>query len=438
MFRRDRATVRHASGLLAAVASVVLLAACGSSGSTGSGGGASSSAAAAAPTTSAATSSAASTQAAASASGGCGTLPAGKVNDPTGAIASLGTSYASDYAGFSDYPVTKSAWANWKPAKKSGWNVQIVWTPLTNPFTNTTLAALKQRLKASGKVSTIQVQAPAAYTDVPQQLQEIGTAVQRKPDLLIVFALAPAPAVPLIAKAAAAGIPTVSPWTLTPSKYAVSLDLNPYLNEGQTAAGALKAMGGKGSVLEVHGIPGTSTDAEAAAAWKAALAQCPNVKVAGTVNGQFVGPVAKGLVQQFLATHPSGVQGVFHAGTMGVGVLGAFQQTGHTPPPMADPGTSQGVIAYWHSHPSYQATSTATPDPQIGAAAGSVALRMLEGQGPKVNTILAKPYVITSSNVSTVYKPSFAQNSLLDAYGPDGTFMPDSYLNGFFNHGATP
>ena len=66
------------------------------------------------------------------------------------------------------------------------------------------------------------------------------------------------------------------------------------------------------------------------------------------------------------------------------------------------------------------------------------ALRMLEGQGPKVSTILAKPYVITSANVGTVYMPSFAQNSLLDAYGPDGTFMPDSYLNGFFNHGATP
>ena len=116
-------------GFAAAVASMVLLAACGSSGSassTGSGGEASS-AAAAAPTTSAATTSAA----AASASGGCGSLPAGKVNDPTGAIASLGSSYAIDYAGFSDYPVTRSAWANWKPAKKSGWNVQIVWTPLT-------------------------------------------------------------------------------------------------------------------------------------------------------------------------------------------------------------------------------------------------------------------------------------------------------------------
>ena len=191
-------------------------------------------------------------------------------------------------------------------------------------------------------------------------------------------------------------------------------------------------------MLEVQGIPGTSTDAEAAAAWKAALVLCPNVKVAGSVAGQFVGPVAKGLVQQFLATHPSGVQGVFHAGTMGVGVLGAFQQTGHTPPPIADPGTSQGVIAYWHSHPSYDGTSTATPDLQIGSAAGSIALRMLEGQGPKVNTILAKPYVISRSNLGTVWKPSFAQGSLLDAYGPDGTFMPDSFLNGFFHKGATP
>jgi hypothetical protein len=105
---------------------------------------------------------------------------------------------------------------------------------------------------------------------------------------------------------------------------------------------------------------------------------------------------------------------------------------------MADPGTAEGVIAYWHSHPSFDAVATATPDLQIGNAVGDVALRMLEGQGVKLNVLLDKPYVITSSNLNTVWKSSFSPDSALDASGPDGTFMTDDYLNGFFDHGRTP
>ncbi len=432
MLRRRSATARSVGALALAAVSVFALAACGSSSSSSSASSSSGSSAASGGTSTSATAAASTT------SGSCGTLPSVPANDPNGLIPALGSGYPANYEGFTDFPVAKSPWINWKPAHKSGWNVQVVWTPLNNPFTNTTLNALKQRLMASGKVSTIGVQAPAAFTDVPQQLQEIGTAIQRKPDILIVFPLAPPPTVPLIAQAAKAGIPTISAWTLTPSKYAVSFDINPYQNEGLTAAGALKLMGGKGDVLEVHGIPGTGTDADASAAWAKALSVCPNVHVAGTVAGQFVAPVAKGLVQQFIATHPSGVQGVFQAGTMGVGVLGAFQQTGHKPPPMADPGTAQGVVAYWHDHSDYDEVATATDDLQIGQAGANIALRMLEGQGVKVNAIVEKPYLVTRANLGQVWMPSFKEGSLLDAPSPPGTFIPASYLNAFFQYPATP
>ena len=432
MLRRRSATARSVGALALAAVSVFALAACGSSSSSSSASSSSGSSAASGGTSTSATVAASTT------SGSCGTLPSVPANDPNGLIPALGSGYPANYEGFTDFPVAKSPWINWKPAHKSGWNVQVVWTPLNNPFTNTTLNALKQQLMASGKVSTIGVQAPAAFTDVPQQLQEIGTAIQRKPDILIVFPLAPPPTVPLIAQAAKAGIPTISAWTLTPSKYAVSFDINPYQNEGLTAAGALKLMGGKGDVLEVHGIPGTGTDADASAAWAKALSVCPNVHVAGTVAGQFVAPVAKGLVQQFIATHPSGVQGVFQAGTMGVGVLGAFQQTGHKPPPMADPGTAQGVVAYWHGHSDYDEVATATDDLQIGQAGANIALRMLEGQGVKVNAIVEKPYLVTRANLGQVWMPSFTEGSLLDAPSPPGTFIPASYLNAFFQHPATP
>jgi ribose transport system substrate-binding protein len=352
-------------------------------------------------------------------------------------VASLGGKYAPSYVGFRDYPLQKSAWANWKPTRTSGWNVQVVWVPLTNPLTNAALAGLKQELKASGKVKTIQVQAVNAPTDVPQQLQQLQTAIERKPDLIILFPLAGAAAAPVVAKAGKAGIPTVAPSTGIPGPYAVGLNSNLYLSEGLAAAGVLGQMGGKGDVLKVHGIKGVPNDVIAEQAWRKVLSRCPNVKVAGTVEGQFDNTAAKAAVQKFLATHPSGVQGAFETGTMGPGILGAFTQTGRTAPPLADNAAAEGTLAYWHDHADYNMVATLTPQAELGQAAAKVALRMLEGDGVKLNTLLDKPYVVTQrAALDQVFKPSFKVGSVVGVPPPPGSFMADAYLDGFFAHSA--
>ena len=373
-----------------------------------------------------------------SASGGCGTIPQIAPNDPTGALASLGPRYVSAYEGFRDYPISKSAWANWKPAHASGWNVQIVWQPLVNPFTNAALQGLESALKASGKVSTMQVQTMTSVTNIPQQIQMMQTAIQRKPDLIILFPAAPQAFVPAIAQAAKAGIPVISEFEGTPSKYAVTVDINFWLGEAITMSSLVKVMDEKGDVLGVHGIPGIAGEVDSAASWKAVLSRCPNVHLVGNVFGQYTNTVAKSQVQQFLATHPSQVQGVIDEGTMGPGILGAFSQTGRTPPSLGDADAAQGVLAYWHEHPSYKMTAMINPDVEVGTVTGTVALRMLEGDGVKVNTLLSpSQYLLTPDNLDQVWKPSFQVGSLADATPPPGNWFPASYLDGFFAHKAT-
>src|SRR6476646_6486809 len=60
-----------------------------------------------------------------SAKGGCGTLPIVAPKDPDHALAALGSQYKAPYSGFTSFPISKSAWQNWKPKHKSGWKVQI-------------------------------------------------------------------------------------------------------------------------------------------------------------------------------------------------------------------------------------------------------------------------------------------------------------------------
>ncbi|HEY2651793.1 MAG TPA: substrate-binding domain-containing protein [Solirubrobacteraceae bacterium] len=339
------------------------------------------------------------------------------------------------YQGFRDYPISKSAWANWKPAHPSGWNVQIVWQPLINPFTNAALKGLESELKASEKVSSMQVQAMTSVTDVPQEIQMMQTAIQRKPDLIILFPAAPNAFIPAIAQAAKAGIPVISEFENTPSQYAVSVNINFWLAEAIPVAALMPLIGEKGDLLGVHGIPGIAGAVDSATAWKDVLSRCPNVHLVGTVFGEYTGTVAKAQVQQYLATHPAQLAGVIDEGVMGPGILGAFSQTGRTPPPLADGDAAQGVLAYWHEHPSYKMTAMINPDVEVGQVTGEVALKMLEGAGVKINTLLSpSQYLITPDNLNQVWKPSFQVGSLLDATPPPGQWFPAAYLNGFFAH----
>ena len=109
MLRRRSATARSVGALALAAASVFALAACGSSSSSSSASSSSGSSAASGGTSTSATAAASTT------SGSCGTLPSVPANDPNGLIPALGSGYPANYEGFTDFPVAKSPWINWKP-----------------------------------------------------------------------------------------------------------------------------------------------------------------------------------------------------------------------------------------------------------------------------------------------------------------------------------
>ena len=162
-----------------------------------------------------------------------------------------------------------------KPAKKSGWNVQIVWTPLTDPFADATLAALKQRLRGRGKVSTISIR-PAAYADVSQRVSRDRHHGPVAAQPVRRLALAPAPAVPLIAKAAASRMPTVSPSTLTPER------VRGHLDQPSTAAAALEAIKSRAASWRCNAGTSTMLTAPGRPRWRST-----SVKVAADRQQRF-------------------------------------------------------------------------------------------------------------------------------------------------------
>ncbi|MGW3127402.1 substrate-binding domain-containing protein [Streptomyces sp. NPDC001123] len=368
--------------------------------------------------------------------GKCGSVPQKAPKDSSGVLSALGGSAAANYNGFTQ-PIEASAWKNWKPSHPAPYKVAISWPPPINTFQAETVDGVKKILTASGKVTITKVLAPTSPADVPGQLQQINQLIADKPDLIIAQPIAPGPSAQVIDAAAKAGIPVVSGWTTTPTAAAVNVGLNNWLQAATTAAKVVQSMGGKGSVLLVHGIPGVQQDADAMAGFKAALALCPDIKVAGEVTGGYVNATTKSAVLQFLSTHPAGVNGVLQSGNMGLGVINAFQQLGKQVPPLSDLGSTRGTIAYAHKNASsYQEFGTGTPNKAIGTAIGKVALRMLAGDGPKTNQIITQPDYITNGDLDGIYQKGWTTTTTGEAARPGDDFMSDSYIANFFTKSA--
>ena len=368
----------------------------------------------------------------ASASGSCGDVPTAAPKDPDGILAALPAAVRDDYNLYTS-PVLASAWSNWKPKHDGPYKVGVLWQPAMNAFTTNVHDSFVDALEESGNVEIVDDVAPKDPTDVPGQLQQFGQVLAKKPDLIVLMPLAAEPFVELVDKAGAAGIPVVTPWLPVPSQYSIGFTSNAALASAQSAAQVISAMGGKGNVLKVHGIPGISSDNDAMAGFDAALAECPDVKVAGEATGNFSSAAAKSAVLQFLSTHPAGADGVLQAGVMTPGVIQAFEQLGKPVPPIADRGSTQGSLAYFAEHEDALVAGESTPDAAIGVVAAKIVLRTLNGDGPKTNQIITAPKQITREDLADIVASDWSTSSVGNASLSDDEFLDDTELDNFFN-----
>lgn len=414
----DRAgrAVRGRAALTLAVLAAMAIAACGSS-SAGSG---SASKAAAAPKT---------------VSGSCGTVPLAPYHDTSGQIKTLPASVKSDYSGFPD-PIYASAYAHFKAPHGPPYKIGFLDNPVANAYNAALLANLKKwaaKLEAKGIVSQFIPYVDPTF-DVSTQIQQFRSLIQQKVDAILVEPASGPALVPLAQQAHAAGIPTVTFFGAIDSPDAVNLGINPYLNAALPVAQIVKAMGGKGNFLSVRGAPTQPTDVAGYKGVQAVLSKCPNIKVVGQVVGQYENSVAKSVVQQFLTSHPAQINGVFDGGTMAQGVLSAFQQLGRPVPALTNLGGMDSVLGYWLAHPSFQSAATATGAINGTRAWLNVALRVLEGKGPKVNDLILRPPLITRANLSQWASKSVdTPNNPNSAEGPPDSLAPNSLLDNWFS-----
>jgi ribose transport system substrate-binding protein len=409
------------------------LSACGKTSSTSSSAAAgttSTSAAAAGTSTSAAA--AGTSSGSTSASSGCGTIPTLPIHDATGLIASLGSAYETAYNGNAD-PIFASAFAHFKPKSSGNYTIGVALSAPYNPYNAAVLSQLKQQLSTIKGVTHVTV-LTTLPTSPATQIQQVNQFIQQHVGVIVAEPIVPPAMVPLAAKAHAAGIPFIAVLNGVPSPNVVSVSVNSVADGLNMASGVAKLVGGKGTIIGVHGIPTTGNDRQAFTGFNAVFGKCPNIKFDGSIVGQFLPSAAKQQTLTWLSSHPQPVAGAVQSAVMGSGVIGAFAQTGRAQPALGNIQASAGDLAYWNAHKNtYKSVATTVNVSDLARATAYTVSHILSGHGPKVSELVSPGTLITAANLSQWVVPGAGPTSQALVTGPPGSWLPNSFLARLFN-----
>src|SRR5882762_1751936 len=293
-----RPWVMMAGALLAAG----LAAACSSGGSSSTGSSAATSAGTSAPASSAAGGGSGGGGGAVAA-GACGaTVPVGPSN-PSGVYASMPANLKSIY---SSYPneLIQSPWATTKITAKPPWKIGFIAFAITNPYNQHVLTGLQQQFaqaKSAGLVTgslITNIPATMAASTAEAQISAIQQMVRQGVNAIIVLPVDSVAETPAINAAGKAGVPVILADTppAPGNNYAVSAWTQ---NQVQADAGALGLIQ-KGNIIIVKGIAGNQNDVVLYNQKIANLKNCPDIKIAATLYGNWDEGTAKTVVSQYI------------------------------------------------------------------------------------------------------------------------------------------
>ncbi len=215
---------------------------------------------------------------------------------------------------------------------------------------------------------------------------------------------------------------------------AINIGGNGYVAGKVLAQWVADALNHRGRVLILSGVPGISTTVSLEAGSKDVLAKYPDMRLLGTVYGFWNEATAKTEMVKWLATHPQKLDGIIAYGDMSVAADEALLQSGRPLAMQADGTNECAYIAYWHDKKLHSLSGNAGGG-SMGYEAFLIAIKMLFGQQPIVNTIWMPPSVIDDARAAQLYHPSMTVTSTCWADPPDHHLVADSYFDPFFRGG---
>lgn len=365
------------------------------------------------------------------ATGDCGNV-AKREPGGTADLSSLPTAIRDGYNGYFT-EVNSSVYAKFA-AKQGPFKIGYSDSFSANGWRANALAQLKSDVAAyKDKGITSELVATNSNLDNNLQIQQITSMINQGVDAIIAIPNSPTAFNKVIKQAYDKGIPFITLASHVTSPYAINVDGNYRLTGAMVAAGLAEIIGGKGDVLVVDGINGAPASSALAAGYKDGFANCPEIKPVGNLEGQWSEATAKTVSLQYLSTHPGQLAGVVNSGGMTSGILQALEQTGREALPVGDANPDKDSLVALQKDLADKYVASIIPPEQSMHAALYVALATLQGQGPKFDTIVAAPPIVSGKDTLDDWvQPGWASLAEPAPAPPNVDFFAPDEMGAFF------
>ena len=355
--------------------------------------------------------------------------------DVQGVIAGLPTELKAQYDG-APQKILPSAWDNFMPPPKP-WKWCHSESYQGNPWRVTVTKELKRLvdgLIADGTVSSFEVS--DSNNDASQQINQIRAFIDKKCSIITSIPGSATALDDAIDAAAKAGIPFLTAAGSVTSPNAINVDSN-YARWGYDMMTAIgKADPNGASILLVEGIAGHPIVVQERQGADKALAENPKLKIARNVNGNWTANVTKTVVLQAIATNPAPIDAVWTTGSESRVVAEAFAQAGR-PAPLITGSITGDALGYWKANPDkYRFEGHAVLPHWTAETLFRIGVRMLDGQKPKLNTLLIPIPPVHSADLGAWYKDCMTPDAVSIFPVPPKDPMPEEWLNAYFANPA--
>jgi ribose transport system substrate-binding protein len=309
---------------------------------------------------------------------------------------------------------------------------------------NTWRAAVMDRLQnelipkwqALGMISEVVV--TQSNLNDATQIQQIRQLVDQGADAIIVCCSNPTALNASVEYAHSKGVPVFSGIGYLTSPYAINSSANFVVGGRMMGEWMANEIGGMGTVLNVEGIPGTSASDSQNVGIEVAMAESPDIKVKGPLAGMWTDQVAQAEIQKWLATNPGKLDGIIIQSASELGALRALLQSGRDMIPITI-GSELGALCYWRNNPDYVSGAIhAWPPGDDFEMIWNIMMRTLQGQGPKIQSILTTPVMMNKDEMLAAIPADCSVDS--DQWYHPGieAWAGKAFLDNFFLRPADP
>jgi ribose transport system substrate-binding protein len=368
----------------------------------------------------------------------CGdTVPVGPKNKEGEAFQSMSERLQGIYGSYPE-EVVVSPWATKKITAKPPWKIGYITIGISNQYQNNVLKQLKEEFalaKAKGLVTgelVTNIPPSLAQSTPESQISAMKQMARQGVNAIIVNPADSVAESPTMEELGAQGVPIILA-DVPPapgSKYQTSTWTQ---NQVEADAGTLGIIK-KGNILIVRGIAGNQNDKVLYNQKVQDLKNCPDIKVAATLYGNWDNGTVKQVVSQYLAAHPQPIDGVLQDGGMFAGVVQAFESRGIKVPPVGVEQCYAGDLSWWLKNiDTYQTVGGCINGLQGGYVYFNAALRILANKGPKYNLLSMPAVAIDNTNLKAYAQPGLPLTSDLELPGPKEAWCDDKCLDEYFN-----